>query len=243
MVNEMPNYHCLRLGTSNSYLIKTSKGYLLIDAGNSSKAGLFQKKLREYPIDPKEIVLIIITHVHYDHVGSLAEIQKITGAEVLVHSKEKTLLQNAITILPKGTMFFSKVLSSVFQGFAGKRIKFAAVSPNITMDNEFDLGIYGVGGRVIATPGHTLGSVSVVLESGEAFVGDTCFNVFSFPRSSVFPPFADNLELLYESWKRLLDSKASIFLPGHGKPFKREKLAISLEKRKRVNPVRKSSTF
>jgi hydroxyacylglutathione hydrolase len=235
VVNEMPNYHFLSLGTSNSYLIKTSTGYLLIDAGNASKAGLFQKKLREFAIDPKEIILIVITHVHYDHVGSLAEIQKITGAKVLVHSKEKDLLQNAITTLPKGTMFLSRVLSSVFQGFAGKRIKFAAVSPDIIIDNEFDLGGYGAQGRVMVTPGHTMGSLSVILESGEAFVGDTCFNVFSLPRSSVFPPYADNIELLYESWKILLDSKAKIFLPGHGKPFTREKLAMSLQKRKRVN--------
>jgi glyoxylase-like metal-dependent hydrolase (beta-lactamase superfamily II) len=79
--------------------------------------------------------------------------------------------------------------------------------------------------------GHTRGSISIVLESGEAFVGDTCFNVFSLVRSSVFPPFADNTELLYESWKILLDSNAKIFLPGHGRPFIREKLATSLEKR------------
>lgn len=231
----MPNYHCLRLGTSNSYLTKTSKGYILIDAGNASKAGLFQKKLKELMIDPKEILLIIITHVHYDHVGSLAEIQKITGAEVLVHSKERDLLQNAITTLPKGTMFFSRVLSAVFQGVARKRIKFAAVSPHLIIDNEFDLERYGVQGKVMMTPGHTAGSISVILESGEAFVGDTCFNVFSFPRSSVFPPYADNLQLLYESWKILLDSKAKLFLPGHGKPFTREKLAMSLQKRKRLN--------
>ncbi len=31
---------------------------------------------------------------------------------------------------------------------------------------------YGVAGSVIHTPGHTAGSVSVVLESGHAFVGD-----------------------------------------------------------------------
>jgi glyoxylase-like metal-dependent hydrolase (beta-lactamase superfamily II) len=235
VVDEMPNYHCLRLGTSNSYLTKTSKGYILIDAGNASKAGLFQKKLKELMIDPKEILLIIITHVHYDHVGSLAEIQKITGAEVLVHSKERDLLQNAITTLPKGTMFFSRVLSAVFQGVARKRIKFAAVSPHLIIDNEFDLERYGVQGKVMMTPGHTAGSISVILESGEAFVGDTCFNVFSFPRSSVFPPYADNLQLLYESWKILLDSKAKLFLPGHGKPFTREKLAMSLQKRKRLN--------
>ena len=232
---KMPNYYCIKLGTSNSYLIKTSKGYILVDAGNSSKACLFQKRLKELIIDSREIILIIITHVHYDHVGSLAEIQKITGGKVLVHLKEKDLLQNAITTLPKGTMFFSRVLFSAFQGFARRRIKFAPASPHIIIEDECDLEEYGVQGTVRATPGHTMGSISVVLESGEAFVGDTCFNVFSSVRSSVFPPFADNTELLYGSWKILLDSKAKIFLPGHGKPFTRKKLAMSLEKRKRTS--------
>jgi hydroxyacylglutathione hydrolase len=228
---KMPNYYCMKLGTSNSYLIKTSKGYILIDSGNSSRAGLFQERLKELTIDSREIILIIITHVHYDHVGSLSEIQKITGGKVLVHVNEKELLQNAIITLPKGTMFFSRVLLSAFQGFARKRIKFAPVSPHIIINDGFDLEEYGVRGTVMFTPGHTRGSISIVLESGEAFVGDTCFNVFSLVRSSVFPPFADNTELLYESWKILLDSNAKIFLPGHGLPFIREKLATSLEKR------------
>ena len=223
----MPNYYCIKLGTSNSYLIKTSKGYILVDAGNSSKAGLFQKRLKELIIDSREIILIIITHVHYDHVGSLAEIQKITGADVLVHTKEKELLQNGITVFPESTMVLSRALSSIFKIFAWKWTRFTAVSPDITIGDKFDLGVYGVQGRVITTPGHTMGSISVVLESGEAFVGDTCFNVFTSVRSSIFPPFADNIELLYQSWKILLDSKAKIFLPGHGKPFTREKLAVS----------------
>ena len=103
----MSNYYFIKLGTSNSYLIKASKGYLMVDAGSPSKEDLFQRKLKEWAVDPKEIILVIITHVHYDHVGSLAEIQKITGADVLVHTKEKELLQNGITVFPKSTMVLS----------------------------------------------------------------------------------------------------------------------------------------
>ena len=40
------------------------------------------------------------------------------------------------------------------------------------MDDGLDLHPYGVDGRAIATPGHTPGSVSVLLDSGEAIVGD-----------------------------------------------------------------------
>jgi hypothetical protein len=41
-------------------------------------------------------------------------------------------------------MFFSRVLFSVFQGFARKRMKFAPTSPHIIIDDEFNLEEYGV---------------------------------------------------------------------------------------------------
>jgi len=40
------------------------------------------------------------------------------------------------------------------------------------MDDEFDLGEYGIAGKIIHTPGHSPSSVSIVLESGETLVGD-----------------------------------------------------------------------
>jgi glyoxylase-like metal-dependent hydrolase (beta-lactamase superfamily II) len=35
-----------------------------------------------------------------------------------------------------------------------------------------DMKAFGVDGKVVCTPGHTAGSISVVLSTGEAIVGD-----------------------------------------------------------------------
>jgi hydroxyacylglutathione hydrolase len=46
-----------------------------------------------------------------------------------------------------------------------------------------------------------------------AVVGDAMFGVF---KGSIFPPFASETRLLIDSWKTLLETGCSIFLPSHG---------------------------
>jgi glyoxylase-like metal-dependent hydrolase (beta-lactamase superfamily II) len=53
----------------------------------------------------------------------------------------------------------------------------------------------------------------VIIENEIALVGDTLFGIF---RGSVFPPFADNPKLMVQSWKKLLDTGCTTFLPAHG---------------------------
>jgi hydroxyacylglutathione hydrolase len=50
-----------------------------------------------------------------------------------------------------------------------------------------DLLEFGVDGRIVHTPGHTSGSISLLLDSGEAFVGDLAVNYLPF-NISIFPP-------------------------------------------------------
>ena len=44
--------------------------------------------------------------------------------------------------------------------------------PDIVMEDRFDLSEYGIAGQVIHTPGHSQGSVSIVLDNGETLIGD-----------------------------------------------------------------------
>ena len=46
------------------------------------------------------------------------------------------------------------------------------MNPDIVIRGNTDLAPYGIAGTVIPTPGHTAGCISVVLENGDAFVGD-----------------------------------------------------------------------
>ena len=77
----------------------------------------------------------------------------------------------------------------------------------------------GIPGRVIHTPGHTAGSVSVLLETGDALVGCMAHSGFPFRLSPGLPIFAEDLEKLRKSWKLLLDQGAKTIYPAHGEPF------------------------
>ena len=63
-------------------------------------------------------------------------------------------------------------------------------------------------------PGHTRGSMIVLLDGGEMVAGDT---VFGLSGKQHFPPFAEDLPALVESWKRIRELGANTIWPAHGK--------------------------
>jgi len=77
----------------------------------------------------------------------------------------------------------------------------------------------GIPGKVIHTPGHSSGSVSILLETGEAFVGDMAMNKFPLRFSPGLPIFAEDGVKLNESWILLLDQGVKMVYPSHGEPF------------------------
>ena len=72
---------------------------------------------------------------------------------------------------------------------------------------------------MIYTPGHTIGSVSVLLQTGDAFIGDLAMSGFPLRLSPGLPIFAEDINRVKESIKLLLQKGAKTFYPGHGKPF------------------------
>jgi glyoxylase-like metal-dependent hydrolase (beta-lactamase superfamily II) len=97
--------------------------------------------------------------------------------------------------------------------------------PDVTVDDELDLSQYGVSARIIWTPGHSRGSLSVIMGSGEAVVGDLVL-----PRFMAFGPpaiafWAASREDSLASIRRVLDLKPSIIHTSHGGPYGSEALA------------------
>jgi len=82
--------HTINLGFDNCYLIQKD-GIIMIDAGEPNKIEKFKKRLKRLNIKPEEIELIIITHGHWDHIGSAKEIKELTGAKLVMHEKAKEL--------------------------------------------------------------------------------------------------------------------------------------------------------
>ena len=78
---------------------------------------------------------------------------------------------------------------------------------------------YGIPGKLVHTPGHTRGSVSVLMDSGEIFVGDLAMNKFPMRTNPGLPVFGDDIQVVKESWRKVLEMGAKTVYPAHGKPF------------------------
>jgi hypothetical protein len=79
--------------------------------------------------------------------------------------------------------------------------------------NNLDSFNLGFNGYILNTPGHSIGSMSIIVDDEIAIVGDAIFGVF---KKTVFPPFSDDVEQMIKSWRLLLDTNCSVFIPAHG---------------------------
>jgi len=206
-------------GINTCYIIK-EKGAIMVDGGPPKMKATFLRRMKDVSIDPKEIQLIVLTHGHFDHVGSAKEIQELTGAKIAIHEKDRKDLEQGFSKWPKGVTTWGKTSSSIFKVLLKNRMAFPTVKPDIIMDdNGLELNKYGISGKIVYTPGHTMGSVSVLLDSGELFAGCLAHNRLPLTTRPTLPIYAENIDLVIESWKKVISAGAKLVYPGHGKPF------------------------
>jgi hydroxyacylglutathione hydrolase len=210
-------------GKTNCFCLRRGNSALLVDSGVPNKAPAIQKALVKNAVSPQMIQAIVITHAHYDHVGSLRTMKALTGAKVAAHRLEAEKIEKGVSGFPRGTILLTKIFSAFAQTFLKQMGRFEAVGVEHIVEEEFDLREFGIPGTVIHTPGHTDGSVSVILDDNRALVGDTMFNIFP---NSFYPPFADNPAGVYASWRKLLDTGCAIFYPAHGKPIAAKEIKL-----------------
>lgn len=209
----------LRLKFVKAFLLRGARKHVLIDTGTAGNLPVIAAHLEHDGVGMKDIGLIVVTHAHADHTGSLADVVHATGAKVAVHRLEAEYLRTG-THPPAAQNRMSRIFfrPSPKPGAAG-------VEPKILVNDELDLNQYGVAGKLIWTPGHTRGSMSVVLESGEAIVGDLVV-----PRFMGFGPpaiafWSASREDSLGSIRRVLDLKPSVILTSHGGPYAPSALA------------------
>jgi hydroxyacylglutathione hydrolase len=229
-MKDEPRIIRIPLGRVNAYFVVGDGQVILIDTGEKRNEKRILQALATLGLSLSEIRLIILTHTHYDHCGSVRGLKEMTAAKVIVHQNEASCLREGYSGFPKGTSPVTKAISWIGRSIGSRIGRYAPVEPDIIVSERFGLEEYGTEGYIVPTPGHTSGSMSVIISNRYALVGDTLFNIF---RKSLFPPFADDQEELLKSWAKLIDIGCRTFYPGHGSRFEVEKFRQSLERERK----------
>jgi glyoxylase-like metal-dependent hydrolase (beta-lactamase superfamily II) len=205
----------IKLGIVYAYIVKQN-GTILIDTGIPKSENAILNAMRQVGLDEHDLRLIVVTHGHHDHAGSAAKLREQTGAKVAVHEKDANMLRTGTQgrLIPTGLI---GRIAGLFIGSAN-RTGYPAINPDILISGTLDLASYGIAGIVIPTPGHTSGSVSVVLENGDTFSGDLIFPQIPSGKPGL-PYWADNTADVYTSVKTLLTYNPQTFYLGHGGSF------------------------
>lgn len=214
-------------GRSNAFILTNGKTNILIDTGPGFMWSTLQRTLERLKID--EIELLILTHSHFDHAANAGKIKKNFCCKILIHKLEADYLNNGENIIPQGTNAITGLLVKLLASRILNYTRYEPCTFDYAPENSFDLSEFGFNAYVMHTPGHTGGSMSLIVDNEIALVGDTMFGVFGW---TVYPPFAVDPGKMITSWGNLLETGCTTFIPSHGSAKSKGLVARDYNKRK-----------
>lgn len=136
-----------------SVLITSRQGHILIDGGTDKSPPQIVRRIRDLGFRPEDIRFILVSHAHIDHAGGIAELQRLSNAEVLAAAA-------AVPVLRSGAAGRDDPQYGVLPPMA------PVARVRALRDGEVvRLGPLAV--TMHATPGHTQGGASWTWQSDE----------------------------------------------------------------------------
>jgi hydroxyacylglutathione hydrolase len=198
---------------SNIYLLRGTS-VALVDSGSPGDAEALREALAERGLRPSDVRLVVLTHGHADHAGTARFFQQ-NGAKVVLGRGDEPMTRAG----HNDEMSSTGVLGVLLKPFV--RFPFDPFAPDVFVDDELDLTSSGLPGvRVKRMPGHTRGSVVVLVGAREAITGDLmlggAFGLPSATRDVGEHYYQHDRTLNHCNVQSLLDLGVDRFHLGHG---------------------------
>lgn len=140
---------------TNCYLLYKEEDPRVIVVDPADQGEQIYKKLTEKGF---QVEAIFLTHGHFDHIWGAKALKEISGAKIYALAEEVPLLESA------------KLNVSQWAGRA------CVLTPDVLLSDGEKVTVAGMSCKVLATPGHTVGSCCYYFPAGELCVcGDTIF--------------------------------------------------------------------
>lgn len=218
----------------NSFIVcEEDSSVTLIDCGLSNGPRRIIRALEDLGRHPEDVQRVVLTHAHSDHAGGAAEIIRTTNAKgANAHDDDASYLSTGRA---------PDINASPLVGVVLDRVQTGSFDPVPLALSIADGDLLPVGGgmRVIHTPGHTPGHVSLLFEAKEVLVtGDCILNPLGM-RIWPFGPYCVSPAQNAASAALLADLEFAVAAFTHGPPIKdrpREKIRHFLMRKGAIAP-------
>lgn len=185
----------LKYGNTNTYYVKDGDVGVLVDTDWAGTLPAFFKEIKRQGISIDSIKYLLVTHYHPDHMGIAGELME-QGVQLVVMDLQQEYIHFSDSIFEKD-----------------KRVNYSPIDLEKAIiisceESRSFLAQIGIAGEIIATPGHSEDSISLLLDEGIAIVGDL------YPLGSA-SAFQD--EVINNSWKKILSYNVKKVYYGHAK--------------------------
>lgn len=211
--------------------------WVLVDTGLKNSASFIIKSAEKRFGKNSRPQAIILTHGHFDHIGSVIKLSNLWEVPVYIHELELPYITGEKDYPVGDSTVGGGMVAQLSPTFSHKGINISYRAVALPSDG----GVPGMPGwKWVHTPGHTEGHVSLfrpsdgVLIAGDAFTTvkqESLTSVVTQSEQISGPPayFTIDWQTAENSVKRLRDLQPSLVIPSHGQPMKGEELKLQLD--------------
>ena len=202
-----------------SYIVRASKGLVLVDAGMDSDGADVHAGLREMNAEPHDISAVLLTHWHNDHAAGAHALHALTGAPVYYHRGDEPFLTGRAGATGVRRWVSDQIpewgVLVLAKGLLGQATPRAVMAHHFVEDGDVILDDF----EVIATPGHTEGHVCYFYRPEKALFAGDAFAVIDGRIRFMARPVTPDLEAARASVGKCLALNPQLICPGHREPL------------------------
>jgi len=191
------------------YLITTPKGNILINTGLSSSAEQIKRNVSTLGFKFNDIKILLTTQAHYDHMGAMAEIKKLTGAKMMVDEKDAAVMKDG------GRSDYA---------LGGKESSYSPVFADRLLKDGDHIRLGNTDITMLHHPGHTKGSCSFKLttrdrKSSYVVLIANMPSIVTDKKFSEIPAYPEIEKDYASTFKSLKNQSFDIWLSSHASQF------------------------
>jgi metallo-beta-lactamase class B len=131
------------------YLIVTPAGNILINTGLASSAALIRENIESLGFKFSDLKILLTTQAHFDHMGAMAQIKKLTGAKMMLDEKDSAVVTDG---------------GSSDYALGGKGWSYEPLQPDLLLHDKDTIRLGDMKLVLLHHPGHTRGSCSYLFD-------------------------------------------------------------------------------